>query len=84
MDRQSMLRKVQAVDFALFEAQLFLDTHPTDKSAQEYYQKHLAISDAARTEYEAKYGPLQVRNYDSGNWNWVNDPWPWENMGRYQ
>lgn len=80
MNRKAMIRRVQIEDFALFEAHLFLDTHPTDADAQAYYRKHLAQAKAAREEYEAKYGPLEATSYTGGNWNWIDDPWPWENM----
>lgn len=84
MDREAMLKRVQEHDFALVEANLFLDTHPCDRTAQEYFKSHLSAAQAARREYEAKYGPLKAENYEGGAWTWVCDPWPWENLGRYE
>lgn len=84
MNREAMLKRVQVADFALYEARLFLDTHPTDKTALEYYKKHMAQAQAAKKEYEAKFGPLQAEDNDSGTWDWISDPWPWENLGRYE
>ena len=49
-NRDAMLKRVQVYDFALYEARLFLDTHPTCKEALDYYNKHLCLlytSDAA-------------------------------------
>ena len=34
-ERAMMLKKVQAACFALYDIQLFLDTHPTDRGALE-------------------------------------------------
>lgn len=82
MNREAMLKRVQVLDFALYEAHLFLDTHPADKAAQEYFKKHMELAQAAQKEFEAQFGPLRAGNYDGGNWDWVSDPWPWENPGR--
>lgn len=83
MDRQTMLKRVQVADFVLYEARLFLDTHPTDKTALEYFKKHQAQAETARKDFEAKYGPLMAENSQNEEcWDWVCDPWPWENTGR--
>lgn len=33
------LEELQAIDFALLELQLYLDTHPTDEKAQEQFKE---------------------------------------------
>ncbi|MBQ8729820.1 MAG: spore coat protein CotJB [Lachnospiraceae bacterium] len=42
-ERAMMLKKVQAACFALYDIQLFLDTHPTDRGALECYAKYQKI-----------------------------------------
>lgn len=76
MNREAMLKRVQVADFALYEARLFLDTHPDDKTAQDYYKKHLDLAKTAVTEFEAKFGPLKAENYDGGSWDWISDRRP--------
>lgn len=82
MTREALLKRVQVADFALIEARLFLDTHPSDAAAKEYYRKHFAQSEAARREFESKYGPLLENSENGAGADWISDPWPWENMGR--
>ena len=77
--KRKMLFQVQALDFAVIEAGLFLDAHPDDKKAMEYYQKMLEKRDAAMEEFQNTYGPLTLfANKDDTQWQWVKGPWPWE------
>ena len=39
-EREKLLRQYQEADFALFDATLYLDTHPTDKRALEYFDQY--------------------------------------------
>lgn len=78
-DRKTLLHRIQVCDFALNEAGLFLDTHPNDKAALEYYSRYLQMSKDARDEYVKKFGPITTRDYNGeASWKWVDDPWPWE------
>ena len=47
-DMASLLREVQMAEFALVEANLFLDTHPTDANALEYFCKYKQIHEKSR------------------------------------
>lgn len=79
-DREVLLKRVQVCDFALNDAALFLDTHPYDKDALKFYQKHEVMREAAAKEYTSKYGPIARSDYDgSSHWAWVDGPWPWQN-----
>ena len=74
-----MIRELSALAFALYDLQLFLDTHPNDVNAitlyNQYRQKYLALV----AEYERRYGPLTALNGAADNqWKWIRSPWPWE------
>lgn len=78
-EQQQLMKKLQTVDFALFDTVLYLDTHPTDQSALNYYDKIKQISNSIKEEYVSKFGPLTSCDVESSNiFNWVNNPWPWE------
>lgn len=78
-ERDCLLRRIQAVDFALYETVLYLDGHPRCKKALAFYQKHRDLAKALREEFENKYGPLTIRgNHGDCDWHWVDCPWPWE------
>lgn len=79
--KEILLKRIQVCDFTLIEARLFLDTHPQDKEALEFYKKHLAMQKESVNEYTRRFGilnPSQIQD-DATRWDWVNNPWPWEN-----
>lgn len=78
-EKQMMLKKIQAADFALVDINLFLDTHPTDKGALECFSKYQKIYDSLVKEYEEKFGALMPKRVDTNKgWTWIDNPWPWE------
>lgn len=79
-DRRAAMLKVQQLSFALVEAGLYLDSHPTCEKGIAYFKKHKEALDKARVEYEKKYGPLKMENAldnDDKKWQWVCEPFPW-------
>lgn len=79
MNQKQLLMRINEVSFAMTEAVLFLDTHPCDKEAMEYYQKMRKLRKEAVDQYERQFGPLtadSVRN--TPEWEWTKTPWPWE------
>ncbi len=79
MSRQRLMRKLEELSFVLVETHLYLDTHPTNRAALDYYRTTKAEYDRLCAEYEMKYAPIlpHVREGD-GDWRWVREPWPWE------
>lgn len=78
-EREKLLRQYQEADFALFDATLYLDTHPTDKRALEYFDQYQKLSQEAREAFTRKFGALQSDQVNTGNrFSWVENPWPWE------
>lgn len=79
--RQELLERINEASFAVDEAKLFLDTHPCDEKAMDYFEKYSQIRNASLKEYAKYYGPLTV---DSAvysckeHWDWINKPWPWQ------
>lgn len=78
-DRAQAMRRVQITSFALLEAALYLDAHPDDTDALDYYNKYRQLLERAEKEYEMNFGPLHIRNSDGELcWEWVSQPWPWQ------
>ena len=78
-ERDILLKKIQAEDFAIYETILFLDTHPCDETALAFYNTHRETAEKLKHEYIQKYGPLTIyENHDSKHWRWIEGPWPWE------
>ena len=76
----SLLREIQVCDFALTEARLFLDTHPYDQQAIQFYQQKKERLAQLKAEWEARCGCVQPRGNEA-RWAWVDTPWPWQVEG---
>ena len=73
------LSELQALGFALHDLALYLDTHRDDKEALEVYRTYQEIYHKGMMEYNATNTPLSHgMPTDSKEYNWLNDPWPWE------
>ena len=73
------LCELMAMDFALAELGLYLDTHQDDQEAFALFQKYAALYRQGRAAYEAKYGPLQqTAAAEASSYTWLQEPWPWE------
>ncbi len=85
MNNAVMMRKqIDALDFAILEMGLFLDTHPTDQTALAKRAQYMTERAEAVAKYEAQFGPYEVTKRKvrgTEQWTWINDPWPWEYGG---
>lgn len=78
-DEAKLLNIIRKYAFALYELNLYLDTHPKCRDALAYFQKYKDLHDKARAEYNEKYGPLTADQTNPANdWTWIKGPWPWE------
>lgn len=77
-----LLKRVYETGFAIDDVSLYLDTHPTDRDAMNYYRYAKKLNQDAVQSYENAYGPLMISQVTADTWNWVNDPWPWEGGAR--
>ena len=76
------LGELMALDFVIKELNLYLDTHKEDQEALALYRNYIKLAKDGRKRYEEVYGPLQVDDAgETGGWNWLNSPWPWEYEG---
>ena len=78
-EREQLLRDIGMADFVLTELALFLDTHPQDRRALEYFNHYNRIKNQMEKEFSQKYFPLNLRLADcSKEWSWGEAPLPWE------
>lgn len=77
--KEQMLHDIGIVDFVVVELTLYLDTHPTDRTAIEYYNHYSRIKNQMTKEFSRKYFPLTKDMAESDNeWRWGKAPLPWE------
>lgn len=78
-ERCSLMKSIYEIGFSLDDMILYLDTHPKDTSALEYYQKLRREYQELVKMYTINYGPLFAKNVNNDNYfSWVNRPMPWE------
>ena len=80
VDKNQLMCEIMAIDFAITDIKLYLNTHPDDKEAINLYnslvKKRLAMIDS----YQSMFGPIIAETYDKSvdHWRWIDDPWPWD------
>lgn len=73
------LTELQALNFAIQDLALYLDTHREDCEALELYRAYQKMYEKCRLEYQRKHGPTtHTTASEDPCYNWLNDPWPWE------
>lgn len=79
-NRDQLMKRVHTASFAVDDVKLFLDTHPDNKMALEYFDKYSMMRKQAVKEYEDQIGPLTVDGVkpSSDVWTWTQQAWPWE------
>jgi spore coat protein JB len=71
--------ELQALDFAITELVLYLDTHRNDMEAFQLFKKYVAAFKDKREAYMKTIGPLmQMDAADFDRYTWTDDPWPWD------
>lgn len=80
MTQEQLLEWIGLTKFACVDANLYLDTHPSDVTAIRYFQECNRLNHEAMNEYARVYGPLTVSHarHCSTWWDWVDQPWPWQ------
>ena len=75
---RAMQKKLQKVDFALVELNLYLDAYPNCEKAKNYYKELLAQRrELVKNLAEAGFPP-SATDSQSAEWVWAKGPWPWE------
>jgi spore coat protein JB len=78
-NKEQLLYDINIVSFVLVDLGLYLDTHPNDKSAIEYYNHYAKIKHQMTMEFSMKYYPLTMECTESNKeWRWGCAPLPWE------
>ncbi len=73
------MSELQALNFAIQELALYLDTHREDKEALELYRDYQNMYVRCKDEFLKKRGPLNQMTPEQNNaYTWLDDPWPWE------
>ena len=73
------LTELMALDFAVKELNLYLDTHPEDQEVLNLYAAYLKLAQEGREKYRSLYGPLTSEDFTpEDGYTWLKNPWPWD------
>nr|WP_296194992.1 spore coat protein CotJB [uncultured Anaerobutyricum sp.] len=83
MEQKNLKRYIDLVSFAALDCAIFLDTHPSNSEALEYFEYYKNARKQALKEYSSRFSPLTLDTVpkDTTFWAWANEPWPWEMEG---
>ncbi len=74
-----LLAFINQTSFAIDDVLLYLDTHPCDSAALNYYHNAVKLRNDAMEAYQTACGPLMADQVRSDQyWTWVEGKWPWE------
>ena len=62
--KSKLIKKIQALDFAIYEMVLYLDTHPNCPQGLRLLAQYRAERNAAVAEYEKAYGKPLVYTFE--------------------
>lgn len=75
----ALMMQVYQTGLAVDDVTLYLDTHPCDAEALNYFNTVSAQYRDALTAYQNQCGPLiSAHQKCASSWDWDDDPWPWE------
>ena len=77
---EALLGWIHMVSFAVNDITLYLDTHPHDKKALEYFNNYSSLRKQALEEFAEAFYPLTIDTVTpcTGQWDWACSPLPWE------
>ncbi|MBQ2275379.1 MAG: spore coat protein CotJB [Lachnospiraceae bacterium] len=79
VSQKSLLKYIYEVSFAVNDITLYLDTHPEDEEALQYFCKYKTLREKALKEYAHYFGPLTLDSATcSSKWSWGKMKNPWE------
>ena len=74
-----MLNDISIVDFVLVDLTLYLDTHPFDREAMDYFNHYARIKNKMSRDFSMRHFPLTMDQAESNKeWRWGAAPLPWE------
>lgn len=79
MNKQDLYEWVLSLGLCAYDMLLYLDTHPDDKDALNYFNECNELYQKAKASYEERYGNLRAFTGEPlKSWDWNAAPMPWE------
>lgn len=77
--REQMLENIGILGFVMIDLVLYLDTHPYDRKAIDYFNHYSRIRNQMVADFSRDFYPLSISMAESSReWRWGMAPLPWE------
>lgn len=79
MNQKELYEWIAMLGFCSYDMLLYMDTHPNDTEALDYFNQCTQLYNSAKKTYEERFG--QVNAFSGGplsEWDWNTAPMPWE------
>ncbi|MCK4257627.1 MAG: spore coat protein CotJB [Halanaerobiales bacterium] len=76
-EAKSLLKELMAIEFALLDLNLYLNTHPMDQKALDQFNYYVEKARELVKKVEEVYGPITADRGANDEWEWLTQPWPW-------
>ena len=79
MNQKELYEWIMMLGFCAVDMMLYLDTHPDDEEALNYFNQCNTLYNAAKQSYQEQFGPLNAfSEQERSSWDWNTAPMPWE------
>lgn len=79
MNQKELYEWVMMLGFCAVDMMLYLDTHPDDEEALNYFNQCNTLYNAAKQSYQEQFGLLNAfSEQERFSWDWNTAPMPWE------
>ena len=79
MNQKELYEWIMMLGFCAVDMMLYLDTHPDDEEALNYFNQCTALYNAAKQSYQEQFGQLNAfPEQERSSWDWNTAPMPWE------
>ena len=79
MNQKELYEWIMMLGFCAVDMMLYLDTHPDDEEALNYFNQCNTLYNAARQSYQEQFGLLNAfSEQERLSWDWNTAPMPWE------
>ena len=79
MNQKELYDWIAMLGFCAVDMMLYLDTHPDDEEALNYFNQCNTLYNAAKQSYQEQFGLLNAfSEQERSSWDWNTAPMPWE------
>ena len=79
MNQKELYEWIMMLGFCAVDMMLYMDTHPDDEEALNYFNQCNTLYNAAKQSYQEQFGLLNAfSEQERFSWDWNTAPMPWE------